>query len=181
MLYIDIINPVAGEGGWFVIFWIFKYFFKLNFIVLFPFLLKYYHIMFIIIVFWLRCDRPQNLFFSCPLCLFPHSRLSCILRRFLYLISFLLFPCANVWKITLAWVISSFPIAILNGAFFFRSVKAMNNLKRSAIKQILLLSIQSNDILLDFGGGWMNLHFSIVPSPFCFLLNEFHRTFSTSY
>ena len=34
---------------------------------------------------------------------------------------------------------SLFPIAILNGTFFFRSVKAMNNWKRSAIKQILLL------------------------------------------
>ena len=36
---------------------------------------------------------------------------------------------------------SPFPIAILNGTFFFRSVKAMNNWKRSAIKQILLLII----------------------------------------
>ena len=36
-------------------------------------------------------------------------------------------------------VSSPFPIAILNGTFFFRSVKAMNNWKRSAIKQILLL------------------------------------------
>ena len=34
---------------------------------------------------------------------------------------------------------SLFPIAILNGTFFFRSVKAMGNWKRSAIKQILLL------------------------------------------
>ena len=31
-----------------------------------------------------------------------------------------------------------FPIAILNGTIFFRSVKAMNNWKRSAIKQFLL-------------------------------------------
>ena len=34
---------------------------------------------------------------------------------------------------------SPFHIAILNGTFFFRSVKAMNNWKQSAIKQILLL------------------------------------------
>ena len=34
---------------------------------------------------------------------------------------------------------SPFPIAILNGTSFFRSVKAMNNWNRSAIKQILLL------------------------------------------
>ena len=37
-------------------------------------------------------------------------------------------------------MISQFPIAILNGTFF-RSVKAVNNLKRSAIKQILLLRL----------------------------------------
>ena len=35
-------------------------------------------------------------------------------------------------------------IAILNGTFFFRSVKAMNNWKRSAIKQILLLLLGSD-------------------------------------
>ena len=34
---------------------------------------------------------------------------------------------------------SQFSIAILNGTFFFRSVKAMNNWKRRAIKQIILL------------------------------------------
>ena len=34
---------------------------------------------------------------------------------------------------------SPFPVAILNGTFVFRSVKAVNNWKRSAIKQILLL------------------------------------------
>ena len=34
---------------------------------------------------------------------------------------------------------SPFPVAILNGTSFFRSEKAMNNLKRSSIKQILLI------------------------------------------
>ena len=83
-------------------------------------LIKYYHIMFIIIVFWLGCDRPSGLIFSCPLCLFLYSRLSsCLLRLFLYLISFLLFPCARVWEIIRAWV----PIAILNGTCFFPTVQ----------------------------------------------------------
>ena len=36
---------------------------------------------------------------------------------------------------------SPFPIAIRNGTFFFRSVKAMNIWKRSDIKQILLLPL----------------------------------------
>ena len=34
---------------------------QLNFIVLFPFLIKYYDILFIMIVFWLGCDRPSGL------------------------------------------------------------------------------------------------------------------------
>ena len=42
-------------------------------------------------------------FFLCPLCFFPYSRLSSyLLRLFLYLISFLLFPCASVWVNTRA-------------------------------------------------------------------------------
>ena len=32
---------------------------QLNLIVLFPYLIKYYHILFIVIVFWLGCDRPS--------------------------------------------------------------------------------------------------------------------------
>ena len=59
----------TGEGGWFVIFRIFKsilFFCQLNFIVLFPFLIKYYHILFIIIVFWLGCDRPSRLLLFVP-------------------------------------------------------------------------------------------------------------------
>ena len=38
-------------------------FFYLNFIVLFPFFIKYYDIMFIIIVFSLGSDRPSGLLF----------------------------------------------------------------------------------------------------------------------
>ena len=59
--------------------------------------------MFIVIVFLLRSDRPSGLFL-CMLCVFSYSRLSYLLRLFLYLISFLLFPCANVWENTLEWV-----------------------------------------------------------------------------
>ena len=42
------------------------FFCQLNFIVLFPFFIKYYHILFIIIiiiVFWLGCYRPWGLLF----------------------------------------------------------------------------------------------------------------------
>ena len=65
------INIVTGEGGWFVIFRIFKsILFFVNWIVLFPFLIKYYYILFIIIVFGLGCDRPSALLLFVPAVLF---------------------------------------------------------------------------------------------------------------
>ena len=48
---------------------------------------------------------------------------------------------------------SPFPTAILNGTFFFRSVKAINNWKRSAIKQILLLLLTGVAAVQDYGCG----------------------------
>ena len=39
---------------------------QLNFMVLFPFFIKYYHILFIITVFWLGCDRPSGLLLFVP-------------------------------------------------------------------------------------------------------------------
>ena len=112
---------------------------QLNFIVLFPFLIKSNHILFIIIVFCLGCDRPSGHLFFVPDLLFS-------------ILTPLFLPPSSV---SLSYVIlavpmrkclgkrscmsSPFPIAILNGTFFFRSVKAMNNWKRSAIKQILQL------------------------------------------
>ena len=42
---------------------------------------------------------------------------------------------------------SLFPIAILNATLFFRSVMAMNNWKRSGIKQIILLLIKFYHIM----------------------------------
>ena len=81
----------------------------------------------------------RDIFFLCPLCFFPYSRLSSyLLRLFVYLISFLLFPCASVWENTRAWA-PHFLWPYWMVPSFFRSVKAMNNWKQSAIKQILLL------------------------------------------
>ena len=93
-------------------------------------LIKYFHIMFIIVVFWLGCDRPSGHLFFVTLS-------SYLLRLFLYLISFLLFPGAVFGKT----LVHEFPISYSHTecyTFFFQSVKAMNNWKRSAIKQILL-------------------------------------------
>ena len=61
------------EGGWFVIFRLFKSnLFFVNWISLlfFPFLLKFYQIRFIIIVFRLGCDRPSGLLLFVPAVLF---------------------------------------------------------------------------------------------------------------
>ena len=67
---------------------------------------------------------------------------------------------------------SSFPIAILNATLFFRFVKATNNWKRSAIRQILLtnqssvrspvLSVQAHKLVLAVYQVGCNLSSSSV-------------------
>ena len=101
--------------------------------------IKYYQIMLIIIVFWLGCDRPSGHLFFMSALLFsiltplflPPSSVS---------LSYFILAVPTRRRLGKHSCMSSqFPIAILNGAFLFRSVKAMNNWKRSAIKQILQL------------------------------------------
>ena len=77
---------------------------QLKLIVLFPFLIKYYHILFIIIVIWLGCDGPSGLLLFVPAVLFSilTPRLSCVTSPVSCLISFLLFPCVSVWENTRA-------------------------------------------------------------------------------
>ena len=94
-----------GQGGWFLIFRLFysilylvnwiKVYFSISYN-------KYYHNMFINIVFWLGSTRPLGLRFFVPAVLLSiYSRFSSyLLRLFFYLISFLLFPCASVWENT---------------------------------------------------------------------------------
>ena len=113
---------------------------QLNFIVLFPFLIKYYLILFIIIVFWFGCDRPRDFLFFVPALLLNTltplflSSLSVSLSYFILAVP--MHGCLGKHSC----MSSPFPIAILNVTFFFFcSVKAMNNWKWSAIKQILLL------------------------------------------
>ena len=112
---------------------------QLNFIVIFLFLIKYYYILFIIIVFWLGCDRPSGLLFFVNTLL-----LSTLPPLFLPSLSVSLsyFSLAVSMRECLRkhWCMDSpFPIAILNGTFLFHSVKAINNSKWRGIKQILLL------------------------------------------
>ena len=88
-----------------------------NFIILFPFIIKYHNIMLIIILFWLGSDRQSAfLFFSCPLYFFPYSHLSsCLIRLVLcYFIRAVPVPkCFGKYSCTS----SQFPVAILNGFF----------------------------------------------------------------
>ena len=112
------------------------FFCQLNFILPFPFLIKYYHILFIIIVFWFGCDRPSRLlFFRAPLTPLFLSSSSVSLSYFILVVPM------RVCLRKHSCMSSPFPIAILYGTLFFRSVKALNNWKRSAIKQILLLLV----------------------------------------
>ena len=93
-------------GGWMIFHFsiVFHFVFLLiESIVLFTFLIKYYNIMFIIIiVFWLCCDRPSGFIFLCPLYFIPYSRLFSYLFRLFIL--FLLYPCSSVWENTRVWV-----------------------------------------------------------------------------
>ena len=63
--------------------------------------------MFIIIVFWLGSDRPSGFFFLARFTSF-HTHASLLTSSSVYLISFLLFPCASVWENARAWVAISY-------------------------------------------------------------------------
>ena len=78
----------------------------LNFILHFPYLIKY-NILFIIIIFWLGYDRQSGLFFLSPLCFCLHSRLSSYLLRL-----FILFRscCSHARVFRKTWV-HEFPIS----------------------------------------------------------------------
>ena len=96
---------------------------QLNFIVLFLFLIKYYHILFIIIVFWKGCDRPSGLLLFVPAFL-----LSILTPLFLpsSSVSLSYFVLAVPMRECLgkhSCMSSPCPIAILNGTFLFREAK----------------------------------------------------------
>ena len=98
---------------------------ELNFIVLFQFLIKYYHV-FIIIVFWLGSDRPSGL-----LSYMPALFLSTLTPPFSYrLCLFILFhSCCSHARVFGKTLVHEFPcpIAILNGTFFFFSKRHDRN------------------------------------------------------
>ena len=85
--------------------WLFTYyrFFNSSFFIEFDYtfsicykILPYYFYYYCILI---RIDRLSGLLFLCPLYFFPYTLLSSyLLLLLLCLISFLLFPCASVWK-----------------------------------------------------------------------------------
>ena len=102
------------------------FFCQLNFIVLFPFLIKYCHILFIMIVFWLGCDRPSGLLLFVPALL-------------LSILAHLFCPSSSVPLSNFSLAVpmreclgkhlcmsSPFPIAILNGTSSFLSLVQEN-------------------------------------------------------
>ena len=94
-----------------------------NYGFLFPFLIKYYHILYIIIVFWLGCDRPLGLLLFVPALL-----LSILTPLFLppSSVSLSYFILAVPMRECLGkhpCMSSPCPIAILNGTFLFREAK----------------------------------------------------------
>ena len=94
--------------------------------------------MFIIFVFWFGCGRPSGLFFLMPALLLSILVLLILPSSSVSLSYFILAVPMRYCLGKHSCMSSPFPKAILNGTIFFRSVKAMNNLKLSVIKQILL-------------------------------------------
>ena len=113
------------RGGWIIFHFSIvqvHFFCLLNFIVLFPYLIKYYHIIIIIILIWLGSDRLVETFFSWQLSFFPYSRLSSYLLRLILHLILSVFPmqeCSGKHSC----MSSPFPIAILNVILFYRETR----------------------------------------------------------
>ena len=115
----------VGDGGWFIIFRLFKsILFIVNWILLYFFhiFLKKYHFMFINIVFLFGSDRLSGLLSFVPAVLFsiltPLFSSSSSVSLSYFILAFPMRECLGKHS----WMSSPFPIAILNGASFFLSL-----------------------------------------------------------
>ena len=106
------------EQGW-MIFHCSNYFSfcSLNFIVVFPYFIKYYHIMFSIIVFWLGWDRQTGFDFFMPTLLLSWLE-PLFLPSSVTLSYFILDVPGHKCFGKHSCMSSPFPIAILNGTIF---------------------------------------------------------------
>ena len=97
----------------------------LNFILLFPFIIKYYHILFVIL-FWLGSDRLSGLLSFVPALLFsiltPLFCPSSYVTLSYFILAFPMRECFGKHSC----MSSQFPIAILNGTSTFLSLVQEN-------------------------------------------------------
>ena len=107
----------------------------MNFITLFPFLIKYYHILFIIIVFWLGCDTPSGLLLFVPVLLFSMLTPLFLPSSSVSLSYFVLAVPMRECFGKHSCMRSPCPIAILNGTFLFSRGEIVCNLGRSFVYQ----------------------------------------------
>ena len=92
-----------------------------------------------------ECNRPSGHFFFRARFAFFHTHASLLTS---FVCFFILFhSCCSHAQVFGKTLVHEFPIAILNATLFFRSVMAMNNWKRSGIKQIILLLIKCYHIM----------------------------------
>ena len=101
-------------------------FLLIEFIVIFPFLIKFYQIMFIIIVFRLGCDRLSGLLLFVPVVLFsiltPLFCISSSVSLSYFILAVPMRGCLGKHSC----MSSLFPIAILNGISSFLSLVQEN-------------------------------------------------------
>ena len=86
--------------------------------------------MYIIIAFWLGCNRPSGLL----LYLFPYSRLSSCFLRLFYLSYFILAVPMGESLGDHSCMSSSFPIATLNGTCSFPTVQLQVHNREFGVK-----------------------------------------------
>ena len=90
---------------------------------IFPFLIKYYHILFIIVVFWLICDRPSGLLLFVPdVRFFILTTLFCVSLSVSLSYFILAVPMRKCFG-KHSCMSSSFPIVILNDTCYFPIVQ----------------------------------------------------------
>ena len=135
-----------------------------------------------------RWDR--HLILSYHFYFFPYSRLSSYLLLdlllYIYLISFLLFPCSSVLKNTLATSFAFHVAITLRGSWIHPLILAEGGwLFIFRLLQSILLFVRGrvDDVIFRFHfvNGIFNGIVNVNGSPFCCLLIVFHCTFSITY
>ena len=122
--------------------------------------------MFIIIVFWLGCDRPSGLLFFVPALLL--SILTPLLILAFFVCFFILFhSCCSHAQVFGKTLVHEFSISYSHSEWYllFPTVQLQVHIR----------------VLIDRRGRVDELLFFEYWSPFCFLIIEFHCTFFISY